>query len=547
MPKRRSPKPRSKRSQPDVDAALTQVALAESAFRVFVEEAWPTVVPGEPFMPNWHIDAICEHLQALAEGRFDSLLINMPPRHGKSILCCVMYPAWLWLQDPANRMIYASYSQTFAMRDSRETHRLIASAWYQRNWAARFALAGDADAQVRFENTLKGFRIATSPGGLGTGEGGDLIVVDDPHKADEVSSEVQRQSVIDWWNVTMQTRTGRFGRTKRLVVMQRLHEADLSGDILNRGGYVHLCLPQEYESNHPYIKRSWSGWSGDPRREEGELLWPTRFPAERIEAEQKPPRLSSVVYAGQYQQRPSPAEGGMFLRKWFKFYTSLPDEAPAGACHSWDFTFKDQEDNDFVAGTVWKRYGKTRDNSRFYLMPYRVHDRMGFSASKMAVQTLRAKYQDVAAVVVESAANGPAILDDLKSKITTLVAWPPKGRKQDSKEARAAVMQPYAEAGAIFLPDPSIAPWIEEWIYELIVFPNGQNDDYVDSASQAVIYLLERVGKEFIVPAKGISMRPQRETGERYRDPRYGEETVIVGYSERGDMRRSLPPREERR
>lgn len=514
---------------------------AELRFFDFVKDAWPYVVPGEPFQANWHVEAICDHLQALANGDFSNLLINMPPRHGKSILCCVMYPAWLWIVDPAYRMIYASYSQTFAMRDSRETHRLIRSTWYQKNWAARYSLTEDADAQVRFENTAKGFRIATSPGGLGTGEGGDLIVVDDPHKADEVSSDVQRQIPIDWWNVTMQTRTGRFGRTKRLVVMQRLHEGDLSGDIIARGGYVHLCLPQEWEGAHPFTKSAWSGWRGDPRTQENELLWPDRFPRERIDAEQKPPRMTSVVYAGQYQQRPAPAEGGMFLRKWFKFYKTLPDEAPTGACISWDFTFKDLEDSDFVAGTAWHRYGKTRDTSTFYLLPYMVHDRMGFSASKMAVRTLKARYPAIPAVVVESAANGPGIIDDLKGQYL-LIPWPPKGRKQDSKEARASVMQPYAEAGNIYLPDPSIAPWIEQWIYEHLVFPNGKNDDYVDSASQAIIYLLDRVGKDFHLKAWGYSKKYTGDKGETYRDARYGDEVITVPpVSERGDLKKARP------
>lgn len=507
----------------------------------FVKEAWPYVVPGEPLQPNWHVEAVCEHLQALATGQFSNLLINMPPRHGKSVICCVMFPSWLWIRDPAYRMIYASYSQTFAMRDSRETHRLIKSAWYQKNWATRFALTEDADAQVRFENTMKGFRIATSPGGLGTGEGGDLIVVDDPHKADEVASDVQRAIPIDWWNVTMQTRTGRFGLTKRLVVMQRLHENDLSGDILDRGGYEHLCLPQEFEGAHPF-KNTWRGWSGDPRTEEGDLLWPDRFPRERIDVEQKPPRMSSVVYAGQFQQRPSPAEGGMFLRKWFKFYTVLPDEAPTGACISWDCTFKDLEDSDFVAGTAWKRYGKTRETSKFYLLGNSVHAQMGFSATKMAVLSLKAKYQDIPAVVIESTANGPAVLDDLKARINTLIGWPPKGRKLDSKEARASVMQPYAEAGNIFLPDPSIAPWIEEWIYEHLVFPNGTHDDWVDSASQAIIFLLDRVGKDFHLPAWHYTRSWAGKTTSKLRDPRYGEEVIDVPpVSERGDTRKPTP------
>lgn len=518
----------------EVRGSKKRKAAAEVDFFEFTREAWPVVVPGEPFMPNWHVEAICDHLQALQEDKFDNLLINIPPRHGKSILCCVMYPAWLWLVDPAYRMIYASYSQTFAMRDSRETHRLILSPWYQGNWGSNFAMAEDAEAQVRFENTKKGFRIATSPGGLGTGEGGDLIAVDDPHKADEVASEVQRQAVLDWWNVTMQTRTGRFGRTKRLVVMQRLHEKDLSGDIIERGGYTHLCLPQEYEPNHPNIRKFWPGWSGDPRKLDGDLLWPDRFPRERIDVEQKPPRLSSTVYAGQYQQRPAPAEGSFFLRKWWKFHKQDPLDLIQKAkfkCWSWDMAFKDLDDSDFVCGLAWCAVGPD-----FYLLPQRYHARMGFSASKIAVKSGKAKYPGIHAILVEDKANGTAVVEDLKKTMSGLIAVEPEG----GKESRAAVVQPYAEGGSIYLPDPSIAPWIGEYIDEMATFPNAENDDYVDATSQAIVWLLNKMGRSFHLTWSSNKSFTGR-SGETYRDPRFGDEGEFIP-SERGDGPKKKPP-----
>ena len=518
------------------DEALITVAC-ERDLHTFVQEAWPTVVPGELLQDNWHVGAICDHLQALYEREFEGLLINIPPRHGKSILCSVMFPAWTWVKDPAFRMIYASYSQTFAMRDSRETHRLIVSPWYQRRWAGRFRLAEDADAQVRFETDKKGFRIATSPGGLGTGEGGDLVGVDDPHKADEVASDVQRQAVLDWWNVTMQSRTGRLGKTLRLIVMQRLHENDLSGDVVARGGYTHLCLPQEYEPpvvslpDGPVRVARGPGRAGwrDPRTEEGELLWPERFTRERIEREQKPPRLSTYVYAGQYQQRPAPSEGGMFLRKWWRYYKVDPLALLAKAddkCWSWDMAFKDLKSSDFVAGTAWVRIG-----ADLYLLPHTVHERIAFSASKAAVKSCSAMWPTIHAKLVEDKANGTAVIEDLQHTVPGLIAVEPRG----GKESRASAMQPYCEAGNVYLPDPALAGWVEQYVEEFRVFPNGAHDDWVDSSSQAVTWLLDRMLRGFAPITIGWTLSTSRmeEGMEKYRDPREGPDVQYVKRSDR--------------
>jgi predicted phage terminase large subunit-like protein len=514
------------------DAALVTIGREENFYK-FVKAAWPTVVPGEPFQENWHVEAICDHLQALCAREFEALLINIPPRHGKSVLCCVMYPAWILAKDPAFRMIFASYSQTFAMRDSRETHRLIVSDWYQRQWGSKFRLAEDADAQVRFETDKKGFRIATSIGGLGTGEGGDLIGVDDPHKADEVASDVQRQTVLDWWNVTMQSRTGRLGRTLRLIVMQRLHETDLSGDVIERGGYTHLCLPQEYEPVKTKLPTR-AGWR-DPRTEDKALLWPERWSREKIQATQKPPRLSTVVYAGQYQQNPAPAEGGMFLRKWWKYYKISPEALLAKAedkCWSWDFAFKDLKSSDYVAGTAWVRIG-----ADLYLLPHTVHDKLGYSASRAAVKSCSAMWPAIHAKLVEDKANGTAVVEDLQHTVPGLIAVEPRG----GKESRASVMQPYCEAGNVWLPDPSIAGWVEQYVEEFRVFPNGRNDDWVDSSSQAVTWLLDRMLRGFAPFTKSFNRSTSAQhVGEVFRDPRYGDAPVVVPRrSDRGDERAS--------
>ena len=209
--------------------------------------AWRVIEPGMPFIDNWHIEAICLHLQAVVDGLIRNLLINMPPRCMKSILVSVLFPAWVWIRHPEKRFLYSSYSQTLATDHSVATRRVIESDWYQEKWSRRFVLAGDANLKTRFENTRRGYRFSTSVGGSATGMGGDFIVADDPHNVKEAESDAIRAATIDWWDKVMSTRLNNPKTGARIIVMQRVHEADLSGHVLKKGGWDHLCLPMEYE------------------------------------------------------------------------------------------------------------------------------------------------------------------------------------------------------------------------------------------------------------------------------------------------------------
>ena len=468
-------------------------------------------MPAEPFTPNWHIDAICEHLQAVAKREIRNLLITIPPRFGKSTITSVMFPAWLWLQDPTLRLLYSSYAQSLSTRDSVAMRQLIESGWYQARWASVFQIASEQNEKTRFENNHKGYRLATSVGGANTGEGGDVIVADDPHNVQEVESEVTRKSAVRWWNEVMSTRGNNPATACRIVIMQRVHEQDLAGDIVEKGGYVHLNLPMEYE---PKVSQaSPIGWE-DPRKEEGALLWPDRYGPEWV-AEQKK-RMGSYAYAAQFQQRPAPLEGGMFNRSWWKFYRTDPALLLEGGtndqCWSWDMAFKGQDDSDFVVGQAWARKG-----ADFYLV-HQIRARMTYTATKAAVKAGAAKFPRIGAKLVEDKANGSAVIDDLKSAVGGLIPVKPEG----GKEARGAVVQPYAEAGNIYLPDPSIAPWVEDYIAEFQNFPKGAHDDQVDATSQAIVWLRGRIKKESGVCVSSFTKRwtpPFDEPG--YRDPRY--------------------------
>ena len=174
--------------------------LAERYLVHFIKQAWPIIEPGTPYKHGWHIDAICDHLEAVTNGDIKRLLINIPPRHMKSILVSVMWPVWEWVQMPHLRYVYSSYAYALSTRDSVKSRRLIQSQWYQRRWGDKFAILGDQNEKVRYENDKHGFRLATSVTGLGTGEGGDRIVVDDPHNVREAESDVQRSGVLMWWD-----------------------------------------------------------------------------------------------------------------------------------------------------------------------------------------------------------------------------------------------------------------------------------------------------------------------------------------------------------
>ena len=305
--------------------------LATRSFREFVRQAWSIIEPLTPFVPGWHIDAIIDYLEAVTRGEIRNLLINVPPRHMKSLLVSVLWPAWEWIQHPQRRWLFSSYASSLSIRDSVKCRMLIESPWYQSFWGDRYALAGDQNTKTRFDNNRSGYRIATSVGGAATGEGGDRIVCDDPHNVQEAESDSIRQATVEWFNVVMSTRVNDPRTAAKVVVMQRCHQKDLSGHLLEQGGWEHLCLPAEYEDPPRVISVRFP----DPRVVPGELLWAERFGAEEI-ANLKV-SLGSYAAAGQLQQRPSPAGGGMIKRPWFRFWQPPRCESSAnsGAVPGW--------------------------------------------------------------------------------------------------------------------------------------------------------------------------------------------------------------------
>src|SRR3984893_287308 len=416
--------------------------LAERNLRDFVRLAWHVVEPSTPFMDGWHIDAITDHLEAITRGEIRNLLINVPPRHMKSLLVSVFWPCWEWLRCPQRRWLFSSYAASLSIRDSVKCRRLIESPWYQANWGDRFSLTGDQNAKARFENDRTGYRLATSVGGAATGEGGDRIVCDDPHNVQEAESDAVRQGTLDWWDVVMSTRLNDPRTAVKVIVMQRCHERDLSGHVLEQGGWEHLCLPAEYDAT---VFQSSIGWS-DPREQAGELLWPERFGIPEIVDLKR--CLGSYGSAGQLQQRPSPAEGGILKRHWWRYWepvrsgavgaTLLPQRFDEVVI-SIDCSFKDLKTSDFVSLQAWGRRGADK-----FLLD-RVKERLDYVATEQAFERFCLKWPAARAKYVEEKANGAALISRMRSRIPGIVPVNPT----DSKIARVYAETPQIEAGNV--------------------------------------------------------------------------------------------------
>jgi predicted phage terminase large subunit-like protein len=443
-----------------------------------VQQAWPHVDP-DPFVDGLHLKAICEHLEAVSRGEIRNLVINIPPRHSKSTVVSVMWPAWRWIDAPETRWLFASYAQNLSIRDSVKCRRLILSPWYQERWGQNFALMGDQNAKIRYDNDHGGYRIATSVGGIGTGEGGDAVVIDDPHNVMEAESDVQRQEVLDWWDAAMSTRGNNPRTVARVIVAQRVHEADLCGHVLKKGGYEHLCLPAEYEPLHPFRRVTALGFS-DPRRVEGELLCPERFGPEeiaRIKADLTPLRA-----AGQLQQRPAPREGAMFKMAWMRSIPALP--ARARRVRAWDLAATVGEENAYTAGI---RMALTPEG--LVVIEDRIMGRWTPHERDRVIRNTAEKDGPECQVWIEQepGSGGIAQVDAL---ILQLAGYPVRGeRSTGDKVTRADPLAAQFEAGNVRIYEQM--PGRAEYEANLLVFPNGRIKDDVDASSLAYTKLAQ--------------------------------------------------------
>ncbi len=496
-------------------AALDRL-LCDGSLRDFIRQAWKLIEPGRRLAWNWHIDAIADHLTAVSKGQIRKLIINVPRRHMKSLAVSVFWPAWQWTTKPETRWLFASHSLSLCVRDSRHCRQIVESAWYQSLWGKQFTLTSDQNQKTYFENDKQGFRLCRSVGASAIGQGGDIVVADDPHDPEEVQSEVQRLSVLNWWDGVMASSVTDPDKSAHVLIMQRVHHGDLAGHLLAQGGYEHLCLPSEFIPERRCVT---SIGFQDPRKERGELLFEKRFKRNYIDDQKI--RLGSYKFAGQHQQNPSPQEGGLAKRHWWRFWKypemeltpemrqritfqladgtffecpciDLPMVSVDGNGHrkpqlerqiqSWDMSFKDKETGSYVVGQVIG----TKQADRFLMD--QVREKIDFSVTLDAVRNLTKKWPEAREKLVEDKANGPAVISALRHEISGIIEVEPQG----GKEARAQAVLPGIESGNVYLPHPAIAPWTMDYIEEWAAAPHGDYWDQIDATSQALIRLQQR-------------------------------------------------------
>ncbi len=438
------------------------------SFAYFVKKAWHVLEPASELKWGWSLDAICEHLEAVTSGDIKRLLMNVPPGCMKSLLTGVLWPAWEWGPKamPAMRYLGTAHKEPLAIRDSLKCRRLIQSAWYQSRWPIK--LTGDQNAKTKFENDATGFREAM-PFTSMTGSRGDRVMLDDPLSVDHANREADLKAAELTFTEALPTRVNN-DESAIVVIMQRLNEKDTSGIIIERElGYTHLCLPMRFE-----IERRCSTSIGfvDPRVNDGDLLFPERFPEETVKDLEK--TMGSYAAAGQLQQRPAPREGGMFKKSWFNIVRALPPNMVY--VRGWDLAATEGA-GDWTAGVKIGRY----PNGRFVIAGV---EREQFSAAKVEKLIKATASQDGYLTRISlpqdpgQAGKQQASYYVLQLAGYTVKATPESGAKTD----RANPLSAQAEAGNV---DILYGDWNDTFLDELCIFPNGKNDDQVDGASRA--------------------------------------------------------------
>ncbi len=471
---------------------------AAASLYEFVRQSWHVVEPGVPFIGGWHIEQICEHLEACSGGDLRKLLINIPPRHSKSTIVSVMWPMWEWLTDPAQKFLCASYSGNLSIRDNLKARRLIQSPWYQDRWGHMFRLAGDQNAKQRYENDKTGYRLATSVGGTATGEGGSRLLLDDPHSAQEAQSDAIRESALEWFDVVWSTRLNDPKADVMVTIMQRLHERDISGHIIDDiGGWEHLMIPAEWDG----VRRKTSVGPYDPRQKKGELICPDRFGEDEIADLKK--LLGAYGSAGQLQQEPTPSEGGILKTQYFELWphnTGLPPFEYI--LQSYDCAFTEKSTGDPTACTVWAIF--THDGARHVMLIDAWDEHLAYPDLRAkAIKQWGTEYGGMSKdspfsrkkrpdrILVEAKASGQSLLQDLRLAKVPAIPYNPGNADKVSRAHQAA---PTLELGLVWIPESKKTPghavsWAQPFIKELSKFPVGAHDDYVDTFTQAIIYL----------------------------------------------------------
>jgi len=502
----------------DIEGQLLSISKAEceESLAEFIRQAWHVIEPGISYVHGWHIDFICEHLEAITDGveidgePYNRVLANVPPGTMKSLIVNVFWPSWEWgpRNMPHLRYVCAAHKvENLSARDSRRMRQLITSDWYQARWGDRVKLAKDQNEKLNFQNSVGGFRIATAITSL-TGIRGDRVIIDDPHSVDSASSEALRENEVTTFLEAIPTRLNDPIRSAIVVIMQRLHEEDVSGVILEKQlGYDHIMLPMRYdETRHCVTKLGIE----DPRTEDGELLFPARFPKDVVDRDEKV--MGPYATAGQFQQQPTPRGGGVIKASWWQPWDADAYPPMDFVIASLDTAYTTKQENDYSALTIWGVF--SRDNT--IALANKVASRDGESIAEIQRYyvegaprvMLMAAWQErvelaelvekvnascrrmrVDKLLIESKAAGISVAQELRrlygaEDFAVQLVNP----GAIDKLARLYSVQHLFSEGLIYAPDRH---WADLVIKQCEVFPKGKHDDLVDTVAMALRHLRE--------------------------------------------------------
>jgi predicted phage terminase large subunit-like protein len=511
----------------DLDRVECQDSLYE-----FYKRAWKFIDPS-PWRDSWAIDAMCEHLQAVVDGQIRRLILNCPPRIGKSNLTAVSFPAWTWAQPlksptsgPGVAFLHASYSNNLSLRDSVKCRRLIESPWYRSLWGNRFSLTSDQNTKSRFSNDRGGERLITSISAGITGEGFSIGIVDDANSAGEAFSDAATHEVIAWWDQVMPTRLNDPATGAFIIIQQRLAENDLTGHILEKsvGDWTHLMLPMRYEPERSFI--STIGWK-DPRTTPGELLWPERFNEEAVTLLEQ--SMGPMISSGQLQQRPEPAGGGIIKREYWQLWDRDAFPAMDFILASLDTAYTVKTANDFSALTVWGIFsestiarpnrmfgpdGHPMDYDRGYaeaapkvMLMFAWQERLELhQLVKKVAETCKAMKVDL--LIIEGKAAGHSVDQEIRrlygDEKFGVQLFDPKS--QDKLSRLVSVQHLFAE-GIIYAPDRK---WADMVMGQVSQFPYAKHDDLTDTVSQAIRHLRD-IGLIAREPERAVELDSMKE------------------------------------
>jgi predicted phage terminase large subunit-like protein len=453
--------------------------LLRADFYAFVQKVFETVVPGVAFSRNWSVEAVTHALERVVRGDTTRLIVNIPPRHLKSLCASVALPAFLLGHDPTKKIICVSYSDDLAAKFSNDCRAVMQADWYKRTFP-NTQIDKAKNTETEFRTTKRGYRLATSVGGTLTGRGGDTIIIDDPIKPQDAQSEAIRKKTTQWYENTLLSRLDDKVHGAIMLVMQRLHLEDLAGHLLEKGGFEHLCLPAIAEKQEAIAL----GNGRTHIREIDDVLDPSREPLSALTKLRD--AMTPLAFSAQYQQRPIPLEGNIIKREWIRYFKgNLPRQNGDYFVISWDTAMKSSELADYSVGTVWQVQGRGRQKNVVDL----VRGRFEYPELVTAAVALWRKWKvegTTTHLVIEDKGSGSSLIQSLKAE--RIYASPHKLKVDGDKVMRLTAQAAQFHAGSVHLRED--APWVGELVAELLGFPGVRHDDQVDSVSQALAFII---------------------------------------------------------